>query len=93
MMSKKLITAVAAAGILSASVSTAAHADVNRVRDRNVAIGVGLIGAAMLGSAIANNNNRVAAPTYYAPPPAYYRPAPVYYGRPAYGGWGYGRRW
>jgi hypothetical protein len=33
------------------------------------------------------------APTYYAPPPVVYRPAPVYYGRPAYGGWGYGRRW
>jgi hypothetical protein len=59
-------------------------------------LGVGIGAAAGVGIAAASRPSYgyyAPAPTYYAPPPAYYRPAPVYYGRPAYGGWGYGRRW
>lgn len=59
-------------------------------------LGAGLGAAAGIGIAAASQPRYPSygyGGGYYAPAPAYYRPAPVYYGRPAYGGWGYGRRW
>lgn len=82
MMTKKLISAVAVAGVLAASVSTAAQAS-EHIRHRNTAIAAGVLGAALIGSAIASNNN--AAPqTYYAPQQNYYQPQGVYGAQPYY---------
>ena len=57
-------------------------------------LGAGIGAAAGLGIAAASRPSYgYGGGGYYAPRPAYYASAPSYYGRPAYGGWGHGRRW
>jgi hypothetical protein len=52
-------------------------------RDNGAAIGLGVLGGAVAGAAIASTPNPYNNPYYYAPPaPAYYYPpAPAYYPR------------
>ena len=81
MRSKTLVSTIALAGVLAASLSTSAYADGGRHRGHGghggkggngVAIVAGVLGALAIGSVIASAN---AAPVY-SPPPAYYPPPP-----------------
>jgi hypothetical protein len=98
MASKKIISSLLIAGVLAASVSTAALADDHRGRGRGngAAIAAGILGAVVIGSLIANSQPSYAAPqpyyqpqpqpqpyTYYEPQPQpYYPPQQVYYTPP-----------
>lgn len=85
MRSKTLISTIAIAGLLAASLSTSAYAERGRHRDhgRNggngVAIVAGVLGGLAIGSIIASAN---AAPVYAAPPTYYQPPARSYYEAP-----------
>ena len=74
-MKRALIALAAVATIASATIAVPTSADA-RCRGCGVAVGVGagLLGAAIIGGAIANSQ------PYYGPPPAYYAPQPVYRG-------------
>lgn len=92
MRSKTLISAIAAAGLLAASLSNPALADGGRYHgnggyrghgghgNNGAAVVAGVLGALVVGSMIASAN---AAPSY-APPQTYYQPppAPTYYEAP-----------
>jgi hypothetical protein len=92
MASKKIISSLVIAGVLAASVSTAALADDHRNHGggNGVAIAAGILGAVVIGSLIANSQPANAAPQpYYQPQPqpypyyeaqpqTYYPPQPVY---------------
>lgn len=83
MTRNKLISSLVIAGVLAASVSTAAFADDHRGRNNNgtaTAIAVGVLGAVVIGSLLANSQPAYAAPQPYYPP----QPAPVYQAAPAY---------
>jgi hypothetical protein len=96
MASKKIISSLVIAGVLAASVSTAALADDHRGRGHGngAAIAAGILGAVVIGSLIANSQPSYAAPqpyyqpqpqpyTYYEPQPQpYYPPPQVYYEPP-----------
>ena len=74
-MKKALIALAAVATIALATIAVPTTADARcRGCAVGVGIGAGLLGAAIIGGAIANG------PAYAAPPPAYYGPAPVYRG-------------
>ena len=83
MRSKTLISSIAAAGVLAASLSVPAHADGGRHHGghrghgghgggNGAAVVAGVLGALVVGSIIAN---ATAAPSY-APPQTYYPPQP-----------------
>lgn len=76
MACSKLIFPLVIAGVLAASVSTAAFADNHRDRNNGTAaaIAVGVLGAVVIGSLLANSQ-----PAYVAPQPSqlYYPPQPV----------------
>lgn len=92
MRSKTLISTIAAAGVLAASLSSPALADGGRHHgngghrghgghggNNGAAVVAGVLGALVVGSLIAN---ATAAPSY-APPQTYYQPpAPTYYEAP-----------
>lgn len=92
MVSKKIISSLVIAGVLAASVSTAAVAGDHR--GNGAAIAAGILGAVVIGSLIANSQPTYAAPqpyyqpqpqTYYPPQPVqqvYYEPPQQYYGPP-----------
>ncbi|MGE3149583.1 MAG: hypothetical protein AB7K04_11010 [Pseudorhodoplanes sp.] len=69
-------TFIALAAIATLALATLAVPNTADARCRGCAVGAGVaagvLGAAIIGGAIANS------PAYAAPPPAYYRPAPVY---------------
>ena len=92
MRSKTLISTIAAAGLLAASLSSPALADGGRYHgngghgnhgghggNNGAAVVAGVLGALVVGSIIAN----ASAPSY-APPQAYYQPppTPTYYEAP-----------
>ncbi|MDB5775832.1 MAG: hypothetical protein JWP38_1965 [Herbaspirillum sp.] len=81
MAGNEIISSLVIAGVLTASVSTAALADDHRNRGNGVAIAAGILGAAVIGSLIANLQSRYAAPQpYYQPQPyAYYEVQPQAY--------------
>lgn len=82
MINTKSISALVFAGVLAASASVPAYAG-NYYSDGQIAAGV--LGAVLVGSAIANssNNNYAPAPTYYAPQQSYYaQPQQTYYTAP-----------
>lgn len=91
MTRNKLISSLMIAGLLAASVSTAAFADDHRGRSNGngtaAAIAVGVLGAVVIGSLLANSQPAYPAPQpaqiYYPPQPVpVYQEAPVYYQPP-----------
>jgi hypothetical protein len=94
MATTRLISSLALAGVLAASVSTAAVADDHRGHrgssGNSDAIALGILGVVVLGSLIANSQQSAPPPqpVYVAPQPQpqpYYAPQPVqqvYYGAP-----------
>ena len=95
MRSKTLISTIAAAGLLAASLSSPALADGGRYHgngghgshgghggNNGAAVVAGVLGALVVGSIIANASApSYAPPTYYQPPPAptYYEAPRTYY--------------
>ena len=75
-----LVTAGVVTALLLATAPTAAYAKNPGV---GVAIGLGILGGAIAGAAIASSAPPAyavaPAPAYYYPPPGYYSPAPVDY--------------
>jgi hypothetical protein len=87
MASKKFVSSLVIAGVVAASASSAAWAGDHRQRDRGngngAAIAVGIIGAIVIGSLIANSQSEPAPqqhvqpqpyPNYEAQPQVYYPP-------------------
>jgi len=83
MRSRTLISTIALAGMLAASVSGSAYADGGHRGhgggNNGIAIAAGVLGALAIGSIIANAN---AAPVYSAPQPYYQSPPQTYYEAP-----------
>ena len=81
MINSKTVSALVIAGVFAASASMPAYAG-GYYSDGAIAAGV--LGAVLVGSAIANNNRNYApAPTYYAPQQSYYSaPQQSYYEAP-----------
>src|SRR3569623_3058532 len=83
MASKKFLSSLVSVGCLAAWVSPAAGADDHRNHGggNGAAIAAGILGAAVIGSLIANSQPANAAPQpypyYEAQPQAYYSPPPV----------------
>lgn len=80
-----VVTAGALTALSLAAAPTAAYAKDSGV---GAAIGLGILGGAIAGAAIASSAPPAyavaPAPAYYYPPPGYYSPAPVNYPAPYY---------